>query len=136
MGSSRRGFLLVNEGSDSIRIFQSHRIVDDHAEIGPAVNREGRIFECDWAENRVAYVLDALSVAADVVLAPHRLEFGAKPAEFIDEGLHLRRGSRTCRVYPEGAQNESRHTLPVILRGTGAGIKEHEAQDIALLRRQ
>jgi nucleoside-diphosphate-sugar epimerase len=33
------------------------------------------------------YVLDALAMTADVVVAPHRLEFGAEPAEFVDERL-------------------------------------------------
>src|ERR1700742_4933682 len=80
--------------------------------------------------------LDAIAVAADVVVAPHRLELGAEPAEFIDERLDLRRCSRARRVHPERAHHESRHAFPIVLGGADARIEKYEPQDIALLRRQ
>jgi hypothetical protein len=33
------------------------------------------------------HVLDALAMASNFVVPPERLEFGAEPAEFIDERL-------------------------------------------------
>jgi hypothetical protein len=52
-----------------------------------------------------------------------------------DKGFDLRHRARTCRVHPERAHDESRHTFPVVLRSAYMRIKEDEAQDIALPRR-
>ena len=82
-------------------------------------------------------VLDRFAVvAADVVVAPHRPELGTEPAELVDQRLHVGRGAGAGRVHPERAEHEPRHALPIVLRGAGAGVEEHEAQDVALLRRQ
>ena len=69
---------------------------------------------------------------ADVVVAPHRLELGAEPAELVDQRLDLRRGAGPRRVDPERAHHEPRHAFPVVLRGAHARIEEDEAQDVAL----
>ena len=80
-------------------------------------------------------VLDGLCRGCrDVVIAPHRSEFGAEPTEFIDEGLHLRRRPRARRVHPERAHHVARHAFPIMLGGAGAWIEEDETQDIALSR--
>lgn len=41
-------------GFDALGILRRRRIVDDHAELGPAVDCEGRIFERDRAKHGVA----------------------------------------------------------------------------------
>src|SRR5580658_4380172 len=122
---------------DPFGVRRRRGIVDHHGEVCSAVDRKGRIFEGDRAESWMAYVLDGLAmVAANVIFAPHRPEFGAEPAEVLDERLHLRRGSGALRIHPERADHKARDALPVILRSAGARLQEDEAQDVALLRRQ
>jgi hypothetical protein len=82
-------------------------------------------------------VLDGLAlVAADLVVAPQRLELGTETAEFIDERLDLGRRAGAGRVHPERAQYEPRHAFPVVLGHAGARVEEEEAEDVALFRRQ
>src|SRR5258708_11986150 len=126
----------ADQRSDLLRISRRHRIVDDHAEIRPTIDRERRIFEGDRAEYRMPYVLDALAMASNIVVAPHYLELGAEPAELIDKGFHLRRRPRPCCVHPKRAHHEPRHACPIVLGSADARIKEDEAQYIALLRWQ
>ena len=57
---------------------------------------------------------------ADFVVAPHRLELGTEPAEFIDQRFHFFGGAGAGRVDPERAQHEPRHAFPVVLRSAGA----------------
>src|SRR5258708_13582676 len=116
--SDRRGFLLPHERPDPIGVRGGRRVVDHHAQIGPAIDRKGRIFERQRAENRVSYVLDALAMAADGGIAPHCFELGAEPAELVDERLHLRRGPRTGRVHPERPVPETGPASPAIPHST------------------
>src|SRR3569833_1495288 len=89
---------------DLFRIRPTHGVIDHHGEICPAVDRKCRILEGNGAENRMADVFDGLAMmAADVVVAPHRLELRAEPTELIDQRLHLRCGSCPCRIHPERA---------------------------------
>ncbi len=80
--------------------------------------------------------LHALAEAADVVVAPHRGELPARPAELVDERLHGFGRPRPRRLGPEHAHHEARDTLPVELRGPRARVQEHEAEHVAVARRQ
>ena len=73
----------------------------------------------------MTYVLDALAMRAHVIVAPHRCEFGAELAGFVDERPHLRR--RPCA---ERADDEARHAFPIILGGAHARIEEDETRTL------
>src|ERR1700733_9366589 len=94
--------------ADLVRIRRRREIIDHHAEIRPAIDRERRIFEGERAENRVSYMFEACAMAVDFVIAPHCLEFGAEPAEFIDEGFHLCRRPRARRAHPDPPHHQPR----------------------------
>ena len=81
-------------------------------------------------------MFDAAAVAADVVVAPHRLELGTEPAEFVHEGCDFGRGPGARRIRPERPHHEPGDGLPIELSGANAGVAEDEAQDVALLRRE
>ena len=126
----------LDERSDPLGIRRSRGIVDHHAEIGPAVDREGRVFESDRSGDRMPQMFDAAAIAADVVVAPHRLEFGTEPAEFVHEGCDFGRRPGARRIRPERPHHEPGDGLPIELSGANAGIAEDEAQHVALLRRE
>ncbi len=73
--------LRLDQRFDPLGVRGRRRIVDHHAEIGPAIDCKGGIFERDRPQDRMAQMLDAAAVGADVVVAPHRREFGALAAE-------------------------------------------------------
>jgi hypothetical protein len=75
--SYRRARARLDERPDPVGVRRSRRIVDHHAEIGPSVDREGGIFERDRPGDGMPEMFDALAVGTHVVVAPHRLEFGA-----------------------------------------------------------
>src|SRR5271155_128738 len=76
------------QGLDPFRVLRRRRIIDHHGEVGSAIDRERRIFDRERAERRVFDVLDALAlVAADVIVAPHRVELRTEAAKLINERL-------------------------------------------------
>ncbi len=80
------------------------------AEIGPAVDGEGRIFQRDQPGCRMAQMLGALAIGAHVIVAPHRCEFGAQPAEVLDQSLDVpRRPARAASA--RNAATTKRATL-------------------------
>src|SRR5580658_1379275 len=74
----------AGQRSDLLCISRCRRIVDDHGEIGPTIDGEGRVFEGERAEYRMPYVLDGLAMASNIIVPPECLELRAEPAEFID----------------------------------------------------
>src|SRR5581483_12314817 len=79
---------------DPLGVCRRRRIVDYHTEIRSAVDGEGRKFEGERTENRVAYMLHGLEVAAtNIVLRPHRLELRAEPAQLVDQRFHVSRST-------------------------------------------
>src|SRR5438552_2024400 len=54
----------LDERPDLLRILRRRRIVDDQAEIGPAVDRKGRVFERDHSGFRVPNTFGAFVAQA------------------------------------------------------------------------
>jgi hypothetical protein len=76
-------------------------------------------------EDRVADVLDRFAmVAANVIVAPHRLEVGTEPPEFLDERLDLCRCAGAGGVHPERAQHEPRHAFPSYCAARARGSRK------------
>src|SRR5689334_20054935 len=71
----------LDERPDLLRIGGRGRIVDHQAEIGPAIDGKGGVFERDHAGFRVPNTLGAFVCVANIMVAPHRREFGALAAE-------------------------------------------------------
>ena len=70
---------------------------------------------------------------ADVIVAPHRVEFRAQPAEFIDQRFDVRRRAGSCCVRAERRHHKPGIALPIRHRGAKRRIAEDEAQAVALL---
>ena len=84
----------------------------------------------------MAQALDAFAVDVDVVVTPQGFEFGAQPAEFVDE----RPTSDTAPARAASARNapttKPRHAFPIVLRRADARIAKDEAKDVALAGRE
>ena len=124
-----------NRGSEFFGISRCRWAVDQHAEVGPAVDSEGRQFEADRTENRMANMLDGFVKGTDFVVAPHRLELRAQQRKFVHQGTHFSHGARTRRIRTERGHHGTRNAIPVVLRGTGERVEKDMAQHVALLRR-
>ena len=74
-------------------------------------------------------MFDAAAVTADVVVAPHRLEFGAEPAELVHKGCHFGRRAGARRIRPEGSHHEPGDGFPIKLRSADARIAEDRNYD-------
>ena len=57
----------------------------------------------------MAEALDAFAVDVDIVVAPQGLEFGAEPAQLVDELADFGDGAGARRIRPERADHKTRH---------------------------
>ena len=92
---------------DAVGVFGRRRIVDDHAEIGAAVDIEARIFERHRAVNGMPQPLGAVAMMAHVVVAPERREFRTGPAAARRRNRRHARRRRLARRRPECAPPRS-----------------------------
>src|SRR4029077_11365683 len=117
---------------DLRNILRRRRIVDHQAEIGPAIDRKGGVFERDHSGFRVPNTFGACVRAATVMISPQRRESRALSAELSDQRFHVLRRPRPCPrdVRAERAYHEPGDALPIGLLDADVRIEEHETEQV------
>jgi hypothetical protein len=80
--------------------------------------------------------LDPFAVNANLIVTPQCFELGAEPAKLVNELADLGNGAGARRIRPERSDHETGHAVPIISRGSDAGVAEEEAKDVALAWRE
>ena len=84
------------------------RVVDDHAQLRPAVHGEGGEFQFEKSEFRVMEALQPFTARRHLVVAPQGFELGANSGKLLDELGDLGIGAGPGGVRTECAHHVSR----------------------------
>src|SRR5471030_2314932 len=72
----RIGRCYPDQRADPLLIGRCRRVVDDHLQIRPPIDREGRVFQRDRPEHGMAQMLDPFAEGLHLIVPPHGGELG------------------------------------------------------------